>query len=64
MEKLHVLHTYDRQPGVVHIRLEKNSRGFNWEVSYSHENEEIALRKIKEVNEKLRAEFGEESNTN
>ena len=63
MQELQITHIYDRQPGLVHIKVEKNSRGFNWEVSYAHENEDVALQKIREVNEKLRAEFGQE-NTN
>ena len=62
MEDIRITHLYDRQPGLVHIKVEKNSRGFNWEVSYSHEDEEVALQKIREVNEKLRAEFSQETN--
>lgn len=29
MEELKVMHLYDRQPGQVHIRLERNSKGYN-----------------------------------
>ena len=50
MEELKLTHVYDRQPGQVHIRLERNSKGYNWEVSFANEDSEVALSKIREVN--------------
>ena len=61
MDDLRITHVYDRQPGLVHIRLEKNSKGYNWEISYSHEDSETALSKIREVNAQLKAEYGQDS---
>jgi hypothetical protein len=60
MENLQITHVYDRQPGLVHIRLEKNSKGYNWEISYSDEDEEAVLSKIREVNARLTKEYGQE----
>ena len=60
MDNLQITHVYDRQPGLVHIRLEKNSKGYNWEVSFSDEDSEVALNKIREVNAQLQSEFGEQ----
>jgi hypothetical protein len=60
MEHLQITHVYDRLPGIVHVRLEKNSKGYNWEISFSHEDSEAALGKIREVNAKLKAEYGQE----
>lgn len=59
MEELKVLHLYDRQPGQIHIRLERNSKGYNWEISYAHEDQEAVLKKIREVDVQLRAEYGQ-----
>jgi hypothetical protein len=61
MEDLRITHIYDRQPGQVHVRLEKNSRSYNWEISYTHEDAGVVLAKIREVNAKLKAEYGPES---
>ena len=60
MDNLQITHIYDRQPGLVHVKLERNSKGYNWEVSFSHEDSEIALSKIREVNTQLQTEFGEQ----
>ena len=60
MDNLQITHVYDRQPGLVHIRLERNSKGYNWEVSFSDEDSDVALQKIREVNAQLQSEFGEQ----
>ena len=60
MEDLRITHVYDRQPGQIHVRLERNSKGYNWEISYAHEDAEVVLAKIREVNAKLKAEYGPE----
>ena len=42
----------------VKIKLEKNTRGHSWEITYSHENRPEVLRVLREVNESLVEEYG------
>lgn len=58
MEETRIIHIYDKQPPVVKVKLERNSKGYNWEISYEHEDLDIALAKIREANERLKTEYG------
>lgn len=58
MEEMKVIHLYDKQPRDISIKLEKNSKGYNWEISYAGEDIEAVLSKIRETNQKLQAEYG------
>jgi hypothetical protein len=57
-QEVKIVHLYDRQPPEVNIKLEKNSKGYNWEISYRGENLDEVLAKIREANNKLQAEYG------
>jgi len=57
-QEVRIVHLYDRQPAEISVKLEKNSKGYNWEISYRGENVDEVLAKIREVNQKLMAEYG------
>ncbi|MFZ6029745.1 MAG: hypothetical protein ACOYYS_18690 [Chloroflexota bacterium] len=61
MEAQHVYHHYDGNNGPrVNVKLEKNSRGYNWEVTATGAaNVDEALALVRDASEKLRAEYGE-----
>ena len=54
-----VIHDYLRPPALVGIKLEKNSRGVNWEISFAAPTAEEALAVIRETHARLQAEYGE-----
>lgn len=57
-QEVRIVHLYDRQPAEISVKLEKNSRGYNWEISYRGENLDEVLAKIREANKKLQEEYG------
>lgn len=57
-QEVKIVHLYDRQPAEISVKLEKNSKGYNWEISYRGENLDEVLAKIREANNKLQAEYG------
>lgn len=57
-QELKIIHLYDRQPAEISVKLEKNTKGYNWEISYRGENVDEVLARIREVNQKLMAEYG------
>ncbi|MGF7431065.1 hypothetical protein PQV03_09910 [Thermoanaerobacterium thermosaccharolyticum] len=56
--EMKVIHLYDKQPKDISIKLEKNTKGYNWEISYAGEDIEAVLTRIREANEKLQKEYG------
>jgi len=56
-QEMKIIHLYDRQPAEISVKLERNSKGYNWEISYKGENADEVLAKIREVNQKLMAEY-------
>lgn len=58
--EMKIIHLYDKQPKDISIKLEKNTKGYNWEISYAGEDIEAVLTKIREANEKLTKEYGGE----
>lgn len=51
-------HSWEKTVEQVKVKLEKNSKGFNWEVSYSGDDADAVLKTIQETNEKLQVAFG------
>ena len=45
MDELKIVHLYDRQAPEITIKLEKNSKGYNWEISYKGEDINEVLEK-------------------
>ena len=58
METVNHIHRYENAEPGVRIKLERNSRGYNWEVAYEHLDLNTALAKVREANERLQAEYG------
>lgn len=57
-QEMKIIHLYDRQPAEISVKLERNSKGYNWEISYRGEDAEAVLAKIREINQKLLSEYG------
>ena len=60
MEEMKIVHLYDKQPKDISIKIEKNSKGYNWEISYACEDLDAVLAKVREANERLQKEYGGE----
>lgn len=58
MDELKMIHIYDKQPRDISIKLEKNTKGYSWEISYAGEDLDKVLEKIREANARLQAEYG------
>lgn len=57
----HIYHHYDDAPKV-NIKVERNSRGYNWEVTVSGaKSPDEALAIIQETEAKLKATYGEKT---
>lgn len=54
-----VVHRYALHPSRITVKIEKNSRGVNWEISYSGETVEETLAVIRETHAALQREYGE-----
>lgn len=52
------VHTYARQQPVVKVKVERNSKGYNWEVSAEGETIDAVLALVRETDARLRAEYG------
>ncbi|MDE4542287.1 hypothetical protein [Thermoanaerobacterium sp. R66] len=59
-QEMKIIHLYDKQPKDISVKLEKNTKGYNWEISYAGEDIEVVLARIREANKKLQEEYGGE----
>ena len=60
MEEQHIYHHSDNEGPRVNVKVEKNSRGFNYEASVQGcKDVDEALALLKDAEQKLRAEYGE-----
>ena len=41
------------------VKLMKMSKGYQWEITYEHTDNDVLLKEIKDLDLKLRAEYGE-----
>lgn len=60
MEELQIYHISGGSPDPIKIKVEKNSKGYNWEVSVAGANIDEILAKIGDANAKLKAAYGVE----
>jgi hypothetical protein len=56
---LSVLHRYLAGEDPVRLKLIKNTRGYSWEISVSEQDPEQALSLLQEVEQKVKAAFGD-----
>lgn len=57
-EEVKIVHIYGGSPEPVKIKLEKNSKGFNYEISVSGATVDTIVEKIAEAKSKLEKEYG------
>lgn len=59
-KELHVYHHSDNDGAKVSVKAEKNTKGYNWEISVSGASSvEEAMAKLKDAESQLKAEYGE-----
>jgi hypothetical protein len=58
MEDLNIKHVYGGSPEPIKIKLEKNSKGFNFEISVSGDNVNVIMDTIADAKAKLEATYG------
>ena len=58
MEDMQIKHVYGGSPEPIKIKLEKNTKGFNWEVSVSGDSVDNLLATIAYAKKKLELEYG------
>jgi hypothetical protein len=52
-------HVWDKQPARMHIKVERNSKGYNWEIAFEGESTDEVLARIQEADARLRQAFAE-----
>lgn len=51
-------HSWEKATEQVKVKLERNSKGYNWEISFAGEDADKVLAVVRATNEKLRVEYG------
>ena len=59
-QEIVVRHVTEKTEKDLRVTLTKNTKGYNWEVSYSGEDLDAVLSKIREVDQQLRTEYSTE----
>jgi hypothetical protein len=54
-----VHHVWDKQPARIHIKVERNSKGYNWEVSFEGEDTDEVLTAVMGADAKLSLAYAE-----
>jgi cystathionine beta-lyase family protein involved in aluminum resistance len=52
-------HSWEKATEQVKVKLERNSKGYNWEVSFAGEDADKVLAVIRETNAKMQSEYGD-----
>lgn len=56
---LHVVHAYGKSPEPIRVKVEKNSKGYNWEISVTGADLDDIFRKIDTAEERLQQKYGQ-----
>lgn len=59
MQRHVVQHVYPPQDDRVRIKLVKNTKGYGWEISISGESSEDTLKSLRQIEQQVRTEYGE-----
>jgi len=59
-DELVVKHVYPPLDDQVRLKLTKNSKGYGWEISVAGQNCDDTLASLREIEQKVREEFGME----
>ena len=57
--EMHIIHRYLSNEDPVRLKLIKNTKGYSWEISVSEPDPETALATLRDVEARVRTEFGE-----
>ena len=57
-DEMLVKHIYPPCDDQVRVKLTKNSKGYGWEISVAGKNSDEALSVLRDVEEKIRTEYG------
>lgn len=57
MDELRIEHVYGGSPDPIRVKLEKNTKGYQWEISVSGPDWEHCLTKIHEANDALISKY-------
>jgi len=56
--EMHIIHQYLANEDPVRLKLIKNTKGYSWEIAVADLNPDMALARLRELEQKVRAEFG------
>jgi hypothetical protein len=57
-KKIMIEHVYGMSVEPIKVKIEKNTKGFNWEISVSGDNLKEIMNRIREANTALALEYG------
>ena len=57
--ELHILHHYLPNEDPVRLKLIKNTKGYSWEISVAQPDPETALATLRDMEQRVRTEYGE-----
>lgn len=60
MEETKHIHEWVKSEPTKKVKLSKMSKGYQWEISYEATDSTALLNEIKDINESLKAEYGQE----
>ena len=60
MEESKVIHEWVKSDPTKKVKLLKMSKGYNWEITYEDTDNDTLLNSIKEIDTKLKQEYGGE----
>ena len=59
--QMHIIHQYLSNEDPIRLKLIKNTKGYSWEISVAEPDPETALATLRDVEARVRTEFGEPS---
>ena len=59
--QMHIIHQYLANEDPVRLKLTKNTKGYSWEISVAEPDPKTALATLRDVEARVRTEFGEPS---
>ena len=60
-DSLHIVHRYLANEDPVRVKLIKNTKGYSWEISVAERDPNTALAALRDIEERIRTEYGEPS---
>ena len=60
MEESKVIHEWAKSDPTKKVKLSKMSKGYQWEITYEHTDNDTLLAEIRDLNTKLNSEYNKE----